>query len=73
MSDLKPCPFCGCPAFIIPVARDWWRLRADHHEECIFPEDHQIDVPQLPEQLDLLIRDWNRRAPDARVTALMSH
>lgn len=64
MSDLKPCPFCGCAPFILPVARDWWRLQADHHEECIFPEDHRIDVPQLPEQLELLIRDWNRRTTD---------
>lgn len=69
MPDLKPCPFCGAPAFITPVARDWWRLQADHHDECIFPEDHRIDVPQLPQQLDLLIRDWNRRAPDDRLAA----
>lgn len=61
MAELKPCPFCGCAPVILPVARDWWRLRADHHEECIFPEDHRIDVPQVPEQLELLIRDWNRR------------
>jgi len=62
MADLKPCPFCGAAAFITPVIRDWWRLQADHHEDCIFDEDHRIDVPQLPEQLDLLIRDWNQRA-----------
>lgn len=69
MAELKPCPFCGCSPFIMPVARDWWRLCADHHEECIFPEDHRIDVPQVPEQLELLIRDWNRRTPDASLTA----
>lgn len=58
---LLPCPFCGCAMRIDAVARDWWRLHGEHDQHCMFASS-ETDVPQEPEQLAVLIRDWNRRA-----------
>lgn len=62
-NDVKPlpCPFCGGAATLRTVARDWWRLSAEHDENCILVE-HEVTVPRADEQRQFLIEDWNRRA-----------
>lgn len=62
--DLLPCPFCGGKAQLSSVARDWHRISADHAETCLL-EDQQFDCPQTDDQLALLLRDWNSRAPES--------
>jgi hypothetical protein len=64
MSDHKvlSCPFCGGDAHLSMIGRDWYRITADHAEGCIL-EDIETDCPQTDEQLPLLLRDWNSRAP----------
>jgi hypothetical protein len=57
---LLPCPFCGGKAQLTSVARDWYRIAADHTENCLL-EDQQFDCPQTDDQLPLLLRDWNAR------------
>lgn len=60
--ELKPCPFCGGQA-MIRSARSWHYLDADHDSNCIFEVGSAIQVPASDEQRELLISDWNRRAP----------
>lgn len=61
--DLLPCPFCGGKAHLSSVGRDWYRITADHAENCLL-DDQQFDCPQTDDQLPLLLRDWNARAPE---------
>lgn len=64
-TPLMPCPFCGGKASLSTVARDWYRITADHVENCPL-EEFEIDCPQTDEQLPLLLRDWDtRHAPAA--------
>lgn len=60
---LQSCPFCGAPARIKPVARDWWKIVIDHSDGCILSGhlDEAI-VPQDDESKAELIERWNRRA-----------
>ncbi|NWA11926.1 hypothetical protein [Pseudomonas gingeri] len=60
---IAPCPFCGGKATLSKVARDWYRITADHLENCPL-EAFEVDCPQTDEQLPLLLRDWNARAFD---------
>ncbi len=69
MADLKPCPFCGSPASIVAVGRDWWRLSADHGPDCFFDDDEEATVPQDTASLEWLTHAWNGRAPDPRLAA----
>jgi hypothetical protein len=59
---LLPCPFCGAPASIRPVARSWWKIVVDHPEACILSGrfDDAI-VPQRDEDKAGLVEDWNTR------------
>jgi hypothetical protein len=58
---LKACPFCAC-AMRIESNRDWHRLYGDHTEVCLFEADsEQCMVPATPDQLQLLVEDWNLR------------
>lgn len=61
MSELTPCPFCGCAMRIISVGRDWYRYDGTHSESC--PLDHATmpDFSQSKESLDSMIADWNTR------------
>ena len=60
MSELNPCPFCGC-AMGIESNRDWHELSGDHDERCIL-SGKDLFVPATSDQLQCLTRDWNRRA-----------
>lgn len=68
VSELLPCPFCGGQAHLSAVARDWYRITAEHSETCLL-EDQQFDCPQSDDQLPLLVRDWNARAPEDEVVS----
>ena len=59
---LKPCPFCGGEA-MMRSTRSWHYLEANHDSDCIFDTDSTTQVPASDGQRELLIRDWNRRAP----------
>lgn len=67
--ELKPCPFCGAEAKLHKVARDWWRIIAHHEEDCIVADCHAPTAPQTPDQAELLVAAWNRRAPVIAETA----
>lgn len=61
--QLKPCPFCGC-GIRLESNRDWHRLQGDHEDGCPFVGlDETLMVAATDDQLALLFRDWNRRAP----------
>lgn len=68
---LLPCPFCGTPASIRPVARSWWKIVVDHPEACILSGrfDDAI-VPQRDEDKAGLVEDWNTRAALTSATAV---
>ncbi|QCY20874.1 hypothetical protein EO986_07405 [Morganella morganii subsp. morganii] len=48
---------------MIRSTRSWHYLDADHDSNCIFEVGSAIQVPASDEQRELLISDWNRRAP----------
>lgn len=58
--ELEPCPYCGGHASLSKVARDWYRIAADHVTGCPL-EDFKLDCPQSDDQLPLLLHDWNTR------------
>lgn len=58
--ELEPCPYCGGNASLSKIARDWYRIAADHVIGCPL-EDFQLDCPQTDDQLPLLLNDWNTR------------
>lgn len=61
MSELKPCPFCGC-SMRLESNRDWHRIVGDHALECAFTDSETMVVPATKEQLDIAVSDWNTRA-----------
>jgi hypothetical protein len=55
------CPFCGCE-MVIRSNRDWHHLEGSHDDYCVFVEgDPTMIGPVTPEQLAVMLRDWNRR------------
>ncbi len=62
MSELKPCPFCGCDVEI--EKREYyngdknWRIRGWHSDGCIFRVS--FHVPENHNKRNLM-RAWNRR------------
>ncbi|HFK1829487.1 TPA: Lar family restriction alleviation protein [Pseudomonas aeruginosa] len=61
MSELKPCPFCGC-SMRLESNRDWHRIVGDHALECAFSDSETMVVPATKEQRDIAVSDWNTRA-----------
>ncbi|HED8921405.1 TPA: Lar family restriction alleviation protein, partial [Pseudomonas aeruginosa] len=61
MSELKPCPFCGC-SMHLESNRDWHRIVGDHALECAFTDSETVVVPATKEQRDIAVSDWNTRA-----------
>jgi hypothetical protein len=61
---LERCPFCGCQARI-ESNRDWHKLKGDHDDDCVFFAEEMMVVPATEDQLQAMIKDWNRRAPQA--------
>lgn len=59
--ELLPCPFCGGKASLSTIRRDWYRITADHADNC-YLEGHEPYCPQADEQLQFLVRDWNTRS-----------
>ncbi len=64
MSELKPCPFCGC-SMHLESNRDWHRIVGDHALECAFSDSETMVVPATKEQRDIAVSDWNARAVPA--------
>lgn len=64
MSELKPCPFCGC-SMRLESNRDWHRIVGDHALECAFTDSETVVVPATKEQRDIAVSDWNTRAVPA--------
>lgn len=64
MSELKPCPFCGC-SMRLESNRDWHRIVGDHALECAFSDSETMVVPATKEQRDIAVSDWNARAAPA--------
>ncbi|HIE1382682.1 TPA: Lar family restriction alleviation protein [Pseudomonas aeruginosa] len=64
MSELKPCPFCGC-SMRLESNRDWHRIIGDHALECVFLDSETVVVPATKEQRDIAASDWNTRAVPA--------
>ena len=62
MSELKPCPFCGCKMIITNVGRDWWRVKAEvwHEDECPI-DDQEFDYSFSCSEKEI-IDTWNKRS-----------
>lgn len=69
MTDLKPCPFCGCEveavdAHYVPWlinTGEYFKIVGNHDEECVFPF---LGYDFFFESKEAAIEAWNRRADD---------
>ena len=61
MSELKPCPFCGCSMKLSIVGRDWFRIEPVvwHLDECPI-DDQTFDYSQSSSASDA-VDMWNMR------------
>ncbi|MFU3187603.1 Lar family restriction alleviation protein [Pseudomonas aeruginosa] len=59
--ELKPCPFCGCSMRLVSN-HDWHRIVGDHSAECVFLDSETMMVPDIEDQREIAIADWNTRA-----------
>ena len=63
MTDLKPCPFCGCPVTLFITmygyhgAKDYYAIAHPDDTDCIVDGMTTSSYSDKEE----LIRDWNRR------------
>lgn len=62
--ELKPCPFCGC-SMRLESNHDWHRIVGDHSAECVFLDSETMMVPDIEDQREIAIADWNTRAVPA--------
>ncbi|HHF0751340.1 Lar family restriction alleviation protein [Pseudomonas aeruginosa] len=62
--ELKPCPFCGC-SMRLESNHDWHRIVGDHSAECVFLDSETMTVPDIEDQREIAIADWNARAVPA--------
>ncbi|MGA4815922.1 Lar family restriction alleviation protein [Pseudomonas aeruginosa] len=62
--ELKPCPFCGCSMRLVSN-HDWHRIVGDHSAECVFLDSETMMVPDIEDQREIAITDWNARAVPA--------
>ncbi|MCU9198512.1 Lar family restriction alleviation protein [Pseudomonas aeruginosa] len=62
--ELKPCPFCGCSMRLVSN-HDWHRIVGDHSAECVFLDSETMMVPDIEDQREIAIADWNARAAPA--------
>ncbi|HBO5046948.1 hypothetical protein FNL66_33455 [Pseudomonas aeruginosa] len=62
--ELKPCPFCGCSMRLVSN-HDWHRILGDHSAECVFLDSETMMVPDIEDQREIAIADWNTRAVPA--------
>ncbi|HHZ7945769.1 TPA: Lar family restriction alleviation protein [Pseudomonas aeruginosa] len=62
--ELKPCPFCGCSMRLVSN-HDWHRIVGDHSAECVFLDSETMMVPDIEDQREIAISDWNARAVPA--------
>ncbi|GLE83798.1 hypothetical protein VNPA120661_41170 [Pseudomonas aeruginosa] len=62
--ELKPCPFCGCSMRLVSN-HDWHRIVGDHSAECVFLDSETMMVPDIEDQREIAIADWNTRAAPA--------
>ncbi|HEP9338014.1 TPA: Lar family restriction alleviation protein [Pseudomonas aeruginosa] len=62
--ELKPCPFCGCSMRLVSN-HDWHRIVGDHSAECVFLDSETMMVPDIEDQREIAIADWNTRAVPA--------
>lgn len=62
MSELKPCPFCGCEMSVekykYPNGESEWELFGWHGGRCLF--EVAFHIPRCGNKRNL-IRAWNRR------------
>lgn len=66
MSDLKPCPFCGCEMRITQDKHRLFGPDGNHSKSCML----NYDLHDYAEgYTDLLVRDWNARSSDATIEA----
>lgn len=61
MSDLKPCPFCGCKMYIV---REGVRVAAEggHDTDCIM-----LGIVESYSNVAILVKDLNKRPADTVV------
>lgn len=62
--ELKPCPFCGCSMRLVSN-HDWHKIVGDHSAECVFLDSETMMVPDIEDQREIAIADWNARAVPA--------
>ncbi|MFU3332959.1 Lar family restriction alleviation protein [Pseudomonas aeruginosa] len=62
--ELKPCPFCGCSMRLVSN-HDWHRILGDHSADCVFLDSETMMVPDIEDQREIAIADWNTRAVPA--------
>ncbi|WP_225037897.1 Lar family restriction alleviation protein [Pseudomonas aeruginosa] len=62
--ELKPCPFCGCSMRLVSN-HDWHRILGDHSADCVFLDSETMMVPDIEDQREIAIADWNARAVPA--------
>ncbi|AHB56392.1 Lar family restriction alleviation protein [Pseudomonas aeruginosa] len=62
--ELKPCPFCGCSMRLVSN-HDWHKIVGDHSAECVFLDSETMMVPDIEDQREIAIADWNTRAVPA--------
>lgn len=62
MSEIKPCPFCGCKCEVAERGGHAYKIVGDHDEECVF---YDMLWGYYFESQTKVVEAWNRRANDA--------